>query len=385
MTWRVTLAVCAAGLLVAARLTPVVHGSTQQAEMIAYAGHGRIFDEKMVEIKYDPELFSGMQEAILEQVRKADAQPGDREAFRAAEEMVRSRQISVDEAILVRGAMISALLENAAEELQARYQWRSDAIIASHLRHRPELLATIRPELLELLRRIGFFEPEETSTSYMDDCRAHQVPIPPDWEEKGTAWVHQGSLTQNLLDPGGRAEVWTYADPKVEGACIALPRDDGGAGSPAGIICQSATTGHACFWDNKLRGVPEQFLGWAGVRLVIADLKDGSNLSQACTGCHQGNNVYLISPDDPTWGQVLRVVPTTDPTFTTQVRSSTDNRGGRPRYIPITTLPERMGWQNTFNPAGGVCAGCHEVPLAPVTPPPMPPACASAPGGCYRP
>jgi hypothetical protein len=104
------------------------------------------------------------------------------------------------------------------------------------------------------------------------------------------------------------AGVFTYHDRTVRGACVALPRESGNAGSPAGIICQSATTGAACFWDNKLRsaGPSAPFLGWRNLTLRIADLQDGDNLSDNCTRCHSGNNVYLVTPDDPTWGRLLR-------------------------------------------------------------------------------
>ena len=130
---------------------------------------------------------------------------------------------------------------------------------------------------------------------------------------------------------------------------------------------------------------PEAFLGWSGQTLVIANLKDGSNLNSACTGCHHDNNVYLIAPDDPTWGRVLRgpLNGTRTGTFTTRVETSSDNTGGHPRYIPITTLPPRTGWENTFS--AGTCAGsCHEQPSTSFTGPSMPPACAA--GGvanCY--
>jgi hypothetical protein len=212
------------------------------------------------------------------------------------------------------------------------------------------------------------------------------VPIPPDWAESGTPWVLQGTLTQNLLQPGEYAAVWTYSDPSTRGACIALPRGNGSVGTLNGFICQSATTGHACFWDNKRRGSADA-VGWRDLRLVISELQDGSNLAKEenCTACHRGNNVFLISPDDPTWSKVLRG-PLSGPstgTFTTQVETSSDNQGGHPRYIPITTLPPRSSWENPFAPGG--CAGaCHELHLGNFSvPQPMPPTCNTAPGGCY--
>jgi hypothetical protein len=123
-------------------------------------------------------------------------------------------------------------------------------------------------------------------------------------------------------------------------------------------------------------------MGWRGLRLVISELKDGSNLNSACTDCHRGNNVFNIAPDDTTWARVLRrtMAGSQPGTFTTQVEASSEERDGRPRYIPLTTNPPRPGWQNTYM---GSCGGCHEQPTVPNMPM-MPPACASAPGGCYR-
>jgi hypothetical protein len=228
----------------------------------------------------------------------------------------------------------------------------------------------------------------DVDTPYMADCRVHGVPIPPDWAESGTAWILQGNLKDgtNLLQPGQNAFVWTYSDPNVRGACIALPRGSGGPGSLAGIICQSATTGHACFWDNKLRTNPAVAVGWSAQTLQISKLVDGSNLSENCTSCHRGDNVFLISPDDPTWRKVLTGTlsnPSTSlligPNFTTRVE-------GVARYIPLSTIPPRAGWEN---PAATGCAGaCHGNPVLGFSnvPNPMPPHCATSgvADNCYN-
>ena len=234
-------------------------------------------------------------------------------------------------------------------------------------------------------------------TPYMADCRTQGVPIPPDWAETGTAWVNQGNLNTNgggtnLLQGAVDAHVWTYTDPNVRGACIALPREDGSPGSLAGIICQSATTGKACFWDNQRKSDPTNVLGWRGQRLVISELVDGTtfaaggNVGGRCTNCHSGNNVFLISPDDPTWGKVLRGPLNGGPSggkFTTQVDSG--------RYTP---LPIAANWTNVMTSGGNCGAGCHELPpssirlfrdnvngIPPLNRMPMPPACASS--NCY--
>lgn len=238
----------------------------------------------------------------------------------------------------------------------------------------------------------------DRDTPYMAQCRAHGVPIPPDWAETGTAWVLQGNLNTdeggtNLLQGNVDAFVWTYTDPNIRGACIALPRGTGGPGTLAGIICQSASTGHACFWDNQLRSNPGTILGWTGQRLVISQLVDGeyfatgANVGGKCVSCHSGNNVFIVSPDDPTWKKVIKDANLSiGSTFTTNVDT--------PRYIP---LPVHPNWTNPAPTAGGACGACHEAPnatvigymgtvngIAPLNRMPMPPTCVAAPGGCYR-
>lgn len=357
---------------------------------IGAAGHGLLFSDEMQPIKAEPEALSPILDKMLELVRNENEPKFDKEgaaAVKDAEQTLAARKLTADEALLLKGALLHQYLLGSTEKVRLRFEWRASALLSAFLAKRYEFVRQLPAWLVELIKRLHLFDPIRDSTSYMRDCKAHDVPVPPDWAQSGTAWVYQGNLSRNLLDPGGRAEVWTYSDPARRGACIALPRGTGAPGSVAGIICQSAKTGHACFWDNKLRSVsPEQFMGWAGLTLKIADLKDGSNLASSCTGCHRGNNVFLISPDDPTWAKLLRG-PLSGPvtgTFTIRVESSADMSLGYPRYVPITTLPPRAGWENPPPTAAGCSGSCHEPP-SPLLPsnPPMPPACASAPGGCY--
>lgn len=386
----VSVSTLALAILALAGCAPVQVGQEQgpAADRIAFAGHGMLFDREMKPIRLDAATVTEMQTSMMEEILKASAGKLADDTVAVVQEARKllSSQLGVDETIALRSGIIGSLLRTAPAEIQAKYAWRNRALASVYWSGRPLLFERLNPRIRILLDSLRVLDPSRLGrTAYMNDCRTHNVPVPPDWAESGTDWVQQGTLTTNMLQPGQFAAVWTYTDPSRRGACIALPRGNGAPGSPAGIICQSATTGYACFWDNKLRDDPaDRFIGWSGQRLVISQLQDGSNLDSPCTGCHRGNNVYLIAPDDTTWARVLRrsMAGPTPGTFTTRVEASSDTRGGGPRYIPITTLPERPGWENTYV---GYCGGCHEAPASGFTRPSMPPACAGAPGGCYRP
>lgn len=244
-----------------------------------------------------------------------------------------------------------------------------------------------------------------SDTPYMAECRKRGVPIPPDWSPWSTAWVAHGNLKDsgNNLLQGNQADatVWTYTHPRVRGACIALPRGNGGGrGGLAGIICQSAATGNACFWDSRLRNnanpqAQAPVLDWSTQVMRIAELKDATNITEegsgACPACHRGENVFIIAPDDQTWQKVMKGTDL-GATFTTRVEGSSDVQGGKPRYVPVTGIHGQSrgdpGWANAFQGPG--CGSCHEQSGGDFTPTKtilMPPSCANGKpdsGDCYR-
>ncbi|MEM7353416.1 MAG: hypothetical protein AAF657_21650 [Acidobacteriota bacterium] len=360
------------------------------ADTIAMSGHGLLFDSGMREIKLTDLVITTLQDSILEEISRRkfkghiDQEVAD--AIASAQDLMQSAALTFDEQRLVNSAIIEARLRSTPKKFRDKYLWRN-RVLASALMRRGGFGPVPRPLIIEAWRSLDFIGADFQvvgDTPYMSDCRSKGVPIPPDWAEDGTAWVFQGQLEQNLLDPGEDAAVYTYSHPSLRGGCIALPRGDGSPGSLAGIICQNATNGHACFWDNKKRG-QVGVIGWKGLRLVIADLQDATDLSTNCTSCHSGENVFIISPDDPTWAKLLRgPLNGPDPgTFTTRVESSSErNSRGQPRYIPLSL--GRTGWVNTERAM--TCAGaCHETP-ANINRPPMPPACANSatdPRDCY--
>jgi hypothetical protein len=225
----------------------------------------------------------------------------------------------------------------------------------------------------------GSTEPPSVSVvsegNYLASCRENGVPIPPDWKSSSSEWKQHGelrtilltpnSLEQTTVDDTSFASVWSYASPDVRGSCIALGRNTG----TFQIICQSATTGHACFWSNDANS-PSTSWNRETTEVAMASLRDPvrgfAPGTVACTECHRGNNAFLYAPDDPTWATVLRPEQPR-PTFTTRVEQSSHHGqltfGATtvtyPRFIPIGGTS--MALTNPL-PSGPGCSGsCHEL------------------------
>jgi hypothetical protein len=211
--------------------------------------------------------------------------------------------------------------------------------------------------------------------NYLASCREKGVPIPPDWKAPSSEWERHGNVQTILLTPNhldrtpvddtSFASVWSYASPDVSGACIALGRSTG----TFQVICQSATTGYACFWSNDASS-PSTSWNADTTDVPIASLRDPvqgfAPGTVACTECHSGNNAFLYAPDDPTWASVLRPEQPR-PTFTTRVERSSHHGqltfGSTtityPRFIPIGGIS--MLLTNPL-PTGPGCSGsCHEL------------------------
>jgi len=214
----------------------------------------------------------------------------------------------------------------------------------------------------------------EDDTEYMKTCRANNVPIPPDWKSSASEWERHGNLSTILLTPNHMdkvqadnttfASVWSYASPAVRGACLALGRN----GGTFQVICQSATTGHACFWGNDPSSASSSWSP-STAEVTMSSLHDPEQGfapgTVPCTECHRGSNAFLVAPDDPTWATVLRPAQAR-PTFTTRVEQSSPPEqsapGGmtiaHPRFIPIGG--KTVALNNPLPTIPGCSGACHE-------------------------
>ncbi|MDH5252158.1 MAG: hypothetical protein OEW25_02435, partial [Nitrospira sp.] len=152
-------------------------------------------------------------------------------------------------------------------------------------------------------RSVAVLTTSESDTDYMNTCRSKGVPIPPDWKSSASEWEHHGNLTTILLTPNHLdkvqadsatfASVWSYASPTVRGACLALGRN----GGTFQVICQSAATGHACFWGNDPSSSSSSWTPETA-EITMSSLRDPEQGfapgTVPCTECHRGTNAFLV-------------------------------------------------------------------------------------------
>lgn len=361
------------------------------------SGHGVLFDAEGRRVILKDAEIEPIQNELLKAALEAQPDPklspelsSKLKEFGASVEPNLAIQSKPLDASFVRHMLILAQANRLPDAQRSDIVWRAQYILNHHFLRGRRLEDLISQPLLLDWNRIREILANALQTSYMTDCRNAGVPVPPNFSITGSAWTRQGQLSQNILSPGNVAEVWTWAPPSGRGACVALPRRSGSTpGSPAtvaGVICQSATTGNACFWDNLDRTTLQR-IQWDVQPLKINQLQDGSNLAENCTNCHQGNNVYLVAPDDPTWCRLLRggkpgsgcAAPggadAANLTLRVEAAVNTVPVGGvlHPRYLPLSGTPARAGWVN--NETAGCGGTCHLGGGAVTTPSPMPPAC----------
>jgi hypothetical protein len=377
---------------------------------MAFSGHGALFDAEGSMVKLDQQEALEFQQSILN-VLLGQEKPKLGVPEKTASELTEIASAALKEADAEKDFARRAAVTNIAAKALAwrlpdaersEYVWRLDYIGENAIRiifpHQDELAIRLSDRLSGIVLMLF-------GSDYMQECISAGVPIPPDFSSSSRAWAYQGDLATRMISGNSPAQVWTWASPSIRGACLALPRGVGEPGDLVGIICQSAFTGAACFWDNLPRermGSVQSRMGWSnGSRLSIASLQDASMLSQNCTSCHRGNNVFLTLPDDPTWCKLLRrgnhseACPWPVGANAQNLTLKSDDfpstvLGGRPHrviYFPISSPERASTWVNPVS-TGGCMAGCHLNAQVNFSAPPnsMPPACSRGSqgvSGCY--
>ncbi len=249
------------------------------------------------------------------------------------------------ETVLFQNALLNAMLDETDQKTQLRYQ--PSVRLFQHHTHLLFPISRIDdfPVLTDflfarsILEHLPLYIPD-TEDDYIQTCRENNVPIPPDWGSGD--WNYMGDAEVDFLR-NELTEIWAYSDPNVAGTCIALPRKESGVVSLLGIICQSSTTGKACFWDNLSKENGLRITGGDDLTFAIEDIHNGDILAENCTECHRGSNVFLIHP-----GTNLDISDqyTLEPAV---------------RYTPVS---QQEQWQNppAHTELGtGTCASCHEI------------------------
>jgi hypothetical protein len=310
-------------------------------ERITYAYHGVLLDKNRREIRLDLATIAGIQDSMITVLKRGVDTKTLQSMNVLLAQVGDARQDDLDQRVLINDQLIGGLLPRVPEQLRARFGWRYRLL---HERMPQFDLGRLDPAVLEALRRQGFVtQPDSAApaaTTYLDECRSNQVPTPPDWPDS-VRWVSRGALDPSFNFIGSTdTRVYTYND--ANGVCYALPRVESGL---MGIICQSQATGKACFYDNIDRDTGTR-IDWRTSPLTMAHLKNGSELSENCTNCHRGDNVFLIHP-----GSTLQV-PGLDANpairYTPIGQSNWSNPG------PLAMPPPPEGQES--------CTGCHDLP-----------------------
>lgn len=265
------------------------------ADWIEIAYHGLVVDANLDPIVMDFDTVSKMQESMFSILYEPARAKALKQYGGDLKTLFYDQKIQGKEQLVVRDAVLSALLDVSDQKLQERYRWRQ-RLMRGAVDGLIDQRQFVISEAVAALMRQYRFRPEDyrfhPNSQYVDDCQAQGVPIPPNWPD--SRWISQGPLVFVFITRSLNAEVFAYKDPAVDGACYALPRRDGaGSINFLGIICQSNTTGKACFWDNISAGVR---ITGPDIHLNIQTIGNGSNLVETCTDCHRGDNVFNIHP-----------------------------------------------------------------------------------------
>jgi hypothetical protein len=362
-----------------------------QQEPIAYIGHGAFFDAAGNEIEIT-QAFVDKAQAWYRTKLLADLDDVKKREFAALEKQLLTGVETKDQTRLVlQNHELQWVLANSTKHkdddrmqgklraLRYALSWRLPAQPGEKIEKREEFkLDPALARKLESMQLQPQNNPQVRSATinqgqaYINECMANQVPIPPTigvLDPAGTSgWKSQGFIpTSTQFIVQSPAEVRTYRSTSPAGMCYALPRYTDLTNSTVGldgVICLSAVTSKACFWDNQMSGSRFFFAAGTHIPIGVPDATiDPSGRYQAggfellggsggvCTDCHAGENPYITHPKADLGGGVLwETLRTVQglPTFAPN------------RYDPIVAA----AWpQNDLSQADptvpAACSACH--------------------------
>ena len=266
--------------------------------------HGYIFDVEGQEVALDNAEIIELQAELYDDALSVEIEPDDAliELVQQVQAELEVDGLSEDQTVFLRGFHIRVLGFMMPAEQRLIFDWRNTALQRVYQFAEPVELGS---QYVSLAEPLDAWLRLYHAVPYARACQIEDVPVPPKFGKRSGIWHYQGTPKWNILLPGKSLEVWTWADPNLRGGCVALPREPTTLGGidAAGVICQSASTGHACFWDSIDRKTGLA-VSWDSDR-PIDSIYEGRVLVD-CTACHQGNNAFLVAPDDPAWCKVMR-------------------------------------------------------------------------------
>jgi hypothetical protein len=336
---------------------------TAPADWIQFSYHGLLLDANLDVIKTTPDTVSKIQESIFSVLQQSARTEILKNRGRELKSALFDKSLKGEEKLVAGKLALESLLAESDQQLQTRYAWRLRLLSGFTRLATPGSTSSVSNKLAARLRQLRLppdvSQPQPARSAYVETCRAEGVPIPPDWPDRDR-WISQGPLAFVFIGNELDAEVFAYKDPdpEIRGVCYALPRKRGESIELLGIICQSASTGKACFWDNRTTdNIP---ITGPDITLDIDTIGNGMTLAENCTECHRGDNVFNIHP-----GTALDLSRAGAPggPYETDINPS----GAPVRYTPIG----QSHWINPepvtlARPSAGQrsCTVCHSLPQA---------------------
>jgi von Willebrand factor type A domain len=314
---------------------------------VAFIGHGMFFDKGGKIIRPDLTFIEKAQDTYIQVLRlrlsKIDRQDFDNRYAK----FFRGKAIDHHNGMLAKAVMIEWLLKRAGDLSDGSLSGKNSLMKQLLSFENPELRKKKFLRMPDFDRRIqaaGFSSMALRSTTnvgaaYISECQANGVPTPPDigssaWTlssfggnnkfplPSGSSSGPLGNSGQLFLPTGAQAYVYKSSAP--EGMCIALPRSNNPGGGSSntidldGVICLGKTTSKACFWDNQAPdgpGAPGPAVTFPeGTVKPISQFAGGADLfggtGGVCTGCHAGQNPYIMHPLTPLSQDALPSYPT---------------------------------------------------------------------------